>query len=270
MRWAGFRKVRGQVCRRIARRVGELGLTSFESYGLYLEGEPREWPILDSLCRVTISRFFRDRGVFGLIRDRLLPELATAAAAGPREDAGAGEGGPGPPEFPDSVVRCWSAGCASGEEPYTLRLIWRLHLQNRFPDIRLMILGTDADEILLGRARTARYPASSLKELAPEWAEAAFEPEGGELRLGRPFRDGVDLVRQDIREKMPEGPFHLVLCRNLVFTYFDTDLQVRLLGGILDRVLPGGFLVVGAHEGLPPGDWPLEQVRPAVPVFRRR
>lgn len=269
MRWAGFRKVRGQVCKRIAGRMGELRLTSFEAYRLHLEGEPREWHILDPMCRVTISRFFRDRGVFGLIRDRLLPELASAAAAGPLEDAGGGEGGRGASGFPDSAVRCWSAGCASGEEPFTLSLIWRLHLQARFPDIRLTILATDADEVLLGRARTARYPASALKELEPDWAKAAFEPAEGELRLAQPFRDGVQLVRQDIRDEMPEGPFHLVLCRNLVFTYFDADLQVRLLGGILDRLFPGGFLVVGAHERLPPGGWPLERVGPGMPVFRR-
>jgi chemotaxis protein methyltransferase CheR len=259
MRWAGFRKVRRQVCKRIARRIGDLGLSGFPAYRRHLNAEPDEWRQLDSCCRVTISRFYRDRGVFELIRDRLLPELAATEA----------------------VLRCWCAGCASGEEPYTMSILWRMHLRDRFPGVRLSVLATDADETLLERARTARYPRSSLREMAPESAEAAFVSEGGELVLCPSFREGVVLLRQDIRSGMPEGPFHMVLCRNLVFTYFEPGLQGRLLGGILKRLLPGGFLIMGAQEDLPAGylvagahealplrGWPLERVRPGMPVFR--
>ncbi len=260
MRWAGFRKVRGQVCRRITRRIGELGLSGFEAYRRHLECEPDEWSYLDSFCRVTISRFHRDRGVFELIRNRLLPELLAA------EGEGAGAAGAA---LAEPVVRCWSAGCASGEEPYSLIILWRLQLRKRFPGVRLHVLATDADETLLERARRARYPPSSLRELAPEWVEAAFAPAGGELRLRRPFHQGVELLRQDIRSEMPAGPFHMILCRNLVFTYFQPDLQARLLDGILHRLLPGGYLVVGSHERLPAGDWPLERHIDGEAVFRR-
>lgn len=252
MRWAGYRKVRGQVCKRIARRIRELGLPGFAAYRNHLEAEPGEWRLLDSFCRITISRFHRDRRVFELIREQLLPKLAEAL------------------ETPDAdvLVRCWSAGCASGEEPYTLTIIWRLHLRDRFPDTRLHVVATDADRTVLERARTACYPASSLRDLAPEWVEAAFVATDGELCLRGPFRKGVSLVRQDIRDRMPAGPFHLVLCRNLVFTYFEPALQARLLGRILDRLGPHGFLIIGAHEDLPAGDWPLERLGSA-PVFRR-
>jgi chemotaxis protein methyltransferase CheR len=260
MRWAGFRKVRRQVCKRIAARIRELGLAGFDAYRRHLDGAPDEWAVLDSFCRVTISRFHRDRGVFELMRDRLLPDIAAAEADRIRL---AGR----PPT--EAVVRCWSAGAASGEEPYTLALLWRLLVQERFPGIRLHVLATDADEKLLARARAACYPASSLRELPAGWIEAAFEPAGDELRLRPAFCRGVSLLRQDIRDRMPRGPFHMVLCRNLVFTYFDTGLQARLLHDIVRRLLPGGFLVVGAHEALPRGDWPLARLGPGTPVFRR-
>ena len=105
MRWTGFRKVRGQVCKRIKRRLKQLGLEEYSSYRQLLETEPAEWRVLDECCHITISRFFRDRDVFELLRKRILPEMARKAAR---------EGRP---------ARIWSAGCASGEEPYTLRML---------------------------------------------------------------------------------------------------------------------------------------------------
>ncbi len=258
MRWAGFRKVRGQVCKRTGRRLGELGLSGYDDYRGYLDSHPEEWSVLDSFCRVTISRFHRDRGVFELVRDLLLPELAAAEAGGPREHRGRA-----------GLVRCWSAGCASGEEPYTLSIIWRLAVGGRYPGVGLRVVATDVDETLIARARTGCYPRSALKELASGWVEAAFEPVGDELCLRPQFRPAVELSLQDIREQMPPGPFHLVLCRNLVFTYFEEPLQGRLLDRILERLLPGGFLVIGAHEELPAGDWPLERLVAGAPVFKR-
>jgi chemotaxis protein methyltransferase CheR len=273
MRWGGFRKVRGQVCKRVAHRIRELGLDGFTEYRRYLESEVGEWGHLDSLCRVTISRFFRDRGVFELIGHRLLPEVAEvawrqAAAAGTSLSAHPRHDGFAAPSS-RAAVECWSAGCASGEEPYTLSLLWRLHVQEHFPDVHLRVVATDSDEALLVRARAARYPPSSTRELGPDLVNSAFDAVGARLRLRPPFREGVDLVLQDVRSAMPRGPFHLVLCRNLVFTYFDVGLQATLLGRILDRLRPAGYLVLGAHERLPPGDWPLEPFGAGEPVFRR-
>ena len=116
LRWAGFRKVRGQVNKRLKRRIKELGLEGLTAYRSYLEEDPEEWRRLDEFCRITISRFYRDRGVFQLLQDRVLPELAERAA-----DEGR------------SVIRVWSAGCASGEEVYTLRILWDLTTFPRLP-----------------------------------------------------------------------------------------------------------------------------------------
>jgi chemotaxis protein methyltransferase CheR len=233
MRWAGYRKVRRQVCKRIDRRLHALGLPGIESYAGYLEAHPEEWKRLDAFCRISISRFCRDRGSFDLLEQEILPRLA--------EDV-------------SGALRCWSVGCASGEEPYSLRLVWAFCLQSRFPSVALKILATDADTGLLERARRACYPPSSLRELSRDWIERAFERSDGFYRLRSELRAGVELRCQDVRSELPEQSFHLVLCRNLVFTYFDEPLQRRCLASLAARLEPGGVLLVGAHESLPVGD----------------
>ena len=90
MRWPGFRKVRRQVCKRVDRRLRRLGLVGVAAYRAYLDDHPDEWSELDQLCRIPISRFYRDRGVFDLLRDDVLPSLAadTRARAGAWSESG--------------------------------------------------------------------------------------------------------------------------------------------------------------------------------------
>ena len=255
--------MRGQVCKRLGRRLRELGLSDLDAYQGHLERHPDEWHVLDGFCRITISRFHRDRRVFEYLCDRLLPELGAA-----RRERGS--------------FRCWSAGCASGEEPYTVSIIWNLELRDRFPGVTLEVVATDAEPRVLERARAGEYSPGSLKELAPFWRQEAFEPcepgwllrepsepgwllrepsEPGWLlrepcepgwRLREPFRQGVSFHLSDIRAEMPDGPFDLVLCRNLAFTYFAPDLQQEILDGIVKRLATDGALVIGSHETLPP------------------
>ena len=75
MRWQGFRKVRGQVCKRLGRRLDELLLPDLKNYRMYLENNPPEWHILDAMCRITISRFYRDQGMYKSLRSEVFPEL---------------------------------------------------------------------------------------------------------------------------------------------------------------------------------------------------
>lgn len=234
MRWRGFRKVRGIVCERVALRMEELGLAHETEYRRYLESHPEELAVVDGLCRIPISRFHRDRRVFECLRDEVLPELAALASA-----------------RGDPALRCWSAGCARGEEPYTVKVLWELCLRARWPDLRLSVVATDADEDLLARAREARFPEGSLKAMPLEWRAAAFEAGRGVYFLRPRFREDVGFRRQDIRVALPDGPFHLVLCRNLVMTYFERPLQKEILRRIADRIVPDGALVIGVHEPLP-------------------
>ena len=237
MRWAGFRKVRKQVCKRIGRRIDELKLTGLPAYRTYLGDHPDEWRVLDSLCRVTISRFYRDCGVFDHLRDEILPGLASAATA-----AGIDE------------IRCWSTGCASGEEAYTIKLLWEAMQDKEVPaPPRIHITATDSDSLLLERAKKGRYTASALKDLPGELVESCFDASGREFVIRDSLRDNIDFIEQDIRASMPDGCFNLILCRNLVFTYFEESLQEEIIKKIQSRLVRGGYLVIGIHEHIPPG-----------------
>ena len=255
--WSGFRRVRGQVCKRIARRMQELEMRSLDAYRAYLDDHPEEWDRLDQMCRITISRFYRDRGVFDALRTPLLPDLAQHVQN--RET---------------DTLRAWSAGCASGEEPYTLRIIWQQELFAQIPDVSLHITATDAEAHMLDRAQTACYARGTLKELPEDWINAAFSYD--ESRDEEPYclrseyKQGIQWRQQDIRDGMPDGPFHLILCRNLVFMYFDEDLQRRCLEGMLDRLAPRGLLVLGKHDALPDGTWPLAAWDEHKRIYRYR
>ena len=260
MRWPGFRKVRRQVCKRISRRMGELGLEDVGEYRGLLETHEEEWKKLDECCRITISRFFRDREVFQTLQGVVLPRLAECVGREGRTE-----------------VRCWSAGCGSGEEPYTLSLIWRLtpddgqieSLSRRFPRLSLRVTATDAYPKVLDRAREGVYPRGALKDLPPSWLPLAFQEVDRGLSLRPSFREGVSVLAQDIREAWPDGSFDLILCRNLVFTYFEERLQREILESLLHRLRQGGFLVIGGHEAVPEGEWPLTQWRQGLPVFMK-
>jgi chemotaxis protein methyltransferase CheR len=116
----------------------------------------------------------------------------------------------------------------------------------------LQILATDVDEYLLSRARAGCYSSGTLKELPQAWTEEAFSP-NQHYCLKPTFQEGIQFEQQDIRQKMPDGSFHLILCRNLAFTYFDPALQQEVLQGILQRLVPSGILLIGKRESLPDG-----------------
>jgi chemotaxis protein methyltransferase CheR len=252
LRWQGFRKVRRQVYKRIQRRLQELGLPSVEAYRVYLEHQAGEWGTLDTLCWIPISRFYRDRSVFQHLEHEILPRLAQTVVA--RRE----------PE-----IRCWSAGCAGGEEPYTLAIIWRQKLLARFPALCLRIFGTDIDPQAVHRAERGCYRASSLKDLPTEWRTQAFLTIGDEFCLRDEYRSGVTFLVQDIRETAPEGLFHLILCRNLAFTYFDATLQRETMQRISDRLASGGALITGNLESLPDGCWGVQPWLARLGVYRK-
>jgi len=235
LEWAGYRRVRRLVCKRIDRRCRQLGLRDTRAYRLWLETMPAEWDELRALCSIPISRFYRDRAVFDSLARVVLPALAEAA-----EERG------------QRSLECWSAGCASGEEPYTLSMVWQLGLARYAATLNLRVLATDIDQSLLERAGVACYGASALKELPESWRESAFERRAAQYCLRERFRAPVSFAREDLSARMPEQAFDLILCRNLAFTYFDSSVQQDVAHRIAQRLRRGGALVIGIHEQLPP------------------
>jgi chemotaxis protein methyltransferase CheR len=231
LRWEGFRRVRRQAWRRIERRRRALGLPDADAYRAFLEAHPEEWAAVDEACRITISRFARDRRVWEVLARDVLPRLAAEA-----RDAGR------------AAVRAWSAGCGAGEEPYTLAIA--AAITGVVPP--LDVLATDVHEGQLERARVACYPPGTLRELPPAWREAAFEMRGGLACVRESYRRAVRFTAHDVRTTPPPGPFDLVLCRNLAFTYLDEPHQRAAAAAFRAVLRGGGVLAVGIHERLPP------------------
>ena len=252
LHWPGYRKVRAQVCKRIARRCKDLELADLGAYRACLDVCTEEWNALAALCTIPISRFYRDRSLFDFLGRDVLPALAGAAAA---------RGEP--------VFRCWSAGCASGEEPYSIALLWEALIEPRFPALPLAIVASDVDARLLARAVEGCYQASSLKELPSEWLPSAFERREDLFCVRQELRRPIQFVSSDIRSRAPAGAFDLVLCRNLVLTYFAPALQVEVLQRITAALRPGGALVIGIHEALPKQSGVLQPWPGARAVFRK-
>lgn len=250
--WPGFRRVRRQVCRRLGLRLQELRLADAAAYRAYLERHPEEWAVLDSLCTISISRFYREAAVFEHLGHMVLPAVGEAALA-----------------RGDPTLRAWSAGCASGEEPYSLVILWRLALAARFPGLSLRVLATDVDPTLLARAAAARYRSSSLRELPRAWRDEAFVREGPLFALRPEFREGVTFLRHDLRQEPPRGPFDIVLCRYVAFTYFDDAGQRETLARLLGELRAGGALVAGRRERLPEHVAGLAPWGPAPGVYRK-
>ncbi len=282
MRWPGFRKVRRQVCKRIGRRLQELALPSVEAYRHYLVAHPLEWDVLDRMCRITISRFYRDRQVWQRLQEEVLPLLARRAQAardrcagptahtsyGTRDDLASLAARTGPGAMKPLLI-CWSVGCAAGEEPYTLALIWERELRVSHPDCELLVLATDTNTELLARASAALYPASALKEVPADWRTEAFRPCGRRWQLERRYRERVIFRDHDIRTDAIPGEYYLILCRNLVFTYYAEELQSQVLRRFASVLLPAGFLVVGGHEKLPAACQDFLP-QPGMPCFYRK
>ncbi len=158
LRWAGFRKVHRLVCKRLARRLREAGLGDLAAYRVHLEQDPEEWPRPEALCRIPISRFYRDRAVFEALECDVLPALAAQ----------------------HTELAIWSACCAAGEEPYTLAILSHARPRERLPGLACRIVATDVDAQLIDRARRGCYPASSLKEMPADLRAAGFDARAGQ------------------------------------------------------------------------------------------
>lgn len=220
------------VRRRIAARMRACGARSWADYGEALERLPGEAERLRDALTINVSRFYRNAATWERVRANIVPAICPA---------------------PGAPVRAWSAGCASGEEPYTLAVLLADHLDRlgRGPDLaRVTVDATDVDPASVARARAACYGAGALAELPPDLLARHFEPAGEGFRVAERVRGRVRVRRADLHRDPPPAPaYELVLCRNVVI-YFDRATQERLFRGFADVLAPGGYLVLGKVETL--------------------
>jgi chemotaxis protein methyltransferase CheR len=229
LQWRRFK--RGGVKRKLERRIAEVGLASFEDYLLKIKGNPREKSHLSQILTVTITRFFRDKKVFDILENSILPAMV--------EHKGAGD------------FNMWSIGCANGEEPYSLSMLWEERFERNFPQIRVTLLATDINEDLLKRARQGRYKKSSLMEVPERMLQRFFEIENGFYMINQSIRESVKFKKHDIIREDPFSEMDIIFCRNLAFTYFSRECQMNVLKKIAASLKENGYLIIGKDECLP-------------------
>lgn len=222
--------------RRIAVRMRARGVHTFADYGRVLEHDAREYDLLLDALTINVTKFFRN------------PETWAALAPFLAERWQQRQG----------ALVAWSAGCASGEEPYTvaMALAETARLTNTLDWLpRARVIASDIDRLSLERAAAARYPASAFTEMPADLARRWLEPpaaDGTRTPVGA-VRDRVVVQRHDLtRERPPQSgkrAFDLITCRNVVI-YFDRATQERLFHEFTEALAPGGLLLLGKVETL--------------------
>jgi len=225
-------KKRAFVHGRLGRRLRALGLDDFSDYCRLLEspdGEP-EHAMLVNAITTNHTSFFREPHHFDYLTGSVLPAIA-------RDSAGTGR------------LRIWSAGCSTGEEPYTLAMALCGFEPMRGWDRK--ILATDLDTNVVAHARSGRYDGERARTIPDAYRKryVTMQPDGS-ASMGDELRELISFGPLNLLEPWPmRGPFDVVFCRNVVI-YFDKPTQAKLFDRYADILRPDGWLFVGHSESL--------------------
>jgi two-component system CheB/CheR fusion protein len=210
-----------------------VGAVDWIGYREYLEQHPDEFRELFNTILINVTGFFRDKETWDLLATEVIPKVLEAKS-------------------PDSSIRCWSAGCASGEEPYTMAMLFADAVgEDEFPD-RVRIYATDVDEDALGQARDAAYSSKELGDVPPELRERYFQPAATGFAFRPDLWRSVIFGRNDLLKDPPISRVDLLVSRNTLM-YFGPDAQERVLANFYFGLNRDGFLVVGKAEALQAG-----------------
>lgn len=233
--WEGYRRVRKGVKRRVARHMDRLGCRTVPEYLDELESS--EELRKEALQQLTVrkSRFFRDRQLWRDLENHVFPEILARASC---------------------RVKIWSAGCACGEEAYSIAMVWEKVASGKGRSQELELWATDNDPQAMRRAQAGVYRSSSLKEVESDVRKRHL------CALNQAAMFAVsDRLKAHIRwqlldllsDRPPSDGFWIVFLRNNLLTYYQGEPLRFALRRILDSLLPDGFLIVGSHERIPPG-----------------
>jgi two-component system CheB/CheR fusion protein len=224
---------RPSLARRITKRVQEVGCTTFVDYQDYLEVHPEEFAVLFDTVLINVTGFFRDAAAWEFVADEVIPRIVTA-------------------KEPGAPIRVWSAGCATGEEAYTLAILLCESLGADEFRARVKIYGTDADEAALVRARQAVYGPKELRNVSEELRLRYFDNGNGGtngLVFRNDLRRQVIFGRHDLVQDAPISRLDLLVCRNTLM-YFNAETQSTILERFNFALGPGGYLFLGKAETL--------------------
>jgi two-component system CheB/CheR fusion protein len=221
---------RPSLMRRIQKRMQTLSVPTYADYQDYLEVHPDEFPHLFNTILINVTSFFRDRPAWEYLADAVIPRILAD-------------------NRPDEAVRVWSAGCASGEEAYSLAMLLAEALGFDAFRARVKIYASNVDEAALNRARLASYTPKEVEEVPAEMRAKYFELVGDRYVFHKELRRSVIFGRHDLIQDAPISRIDLLVCRNTLM-YFNAEVQARILARFHFALNDGGFLFLGKAEML--------------------
>lgn len=226
---------RAYLERRLAARMRTLGVHSYRQYLEVLDADPLEYTKLLDMLTINVTDFFRDAPVWDEIRKEVFPSIIDLKNQGRNR-----------------TIRMWSAGCATGEEPYSLAMMALDHLGKDASKFLVSVIATDLDRKALDFAEEGVYPRDRGKHIPPGHQVRFTEAVDKEsFRVGPEVRKMVRFSQASLFEEAPMRVIDLILCRN-VFIYFDREQQARVLENFYRSLARGGYLVLGRSEKLSP------------------
>lgn len=216
------------ILRRIGRRMIHLGYKKFVDYLDHLRKTPEECKILGKEFLIGVTKFFRDRAAFDILRDEILPEIIRSKGDG-------------------DIVKIWVTACSTGEEAYSMAIIVDDVLQKANKNLEVKIFATDIDLDAIEFASKATYSANNVSDVDPAFIKKYFSRQGSNLTVNSEIRKQIVFARHNILKDPPFIKNDLVSCRNMLI-YMNVILQRKVLSTLQFSLSTGGFLFLGPSE----------------------
>jgi chemotaxis protein methyltransferase CheR len=223
------------VERRLGTRLRALNLVTYRQYASYLTEHPEEYPRLLDTITVNVTEFFRDPPVWKIIRDEVIPAILKAKSGANQRS-----------------IRVWSAGCATGEEPYSLAMAFLSAMGDQTDSFAFSVIGTDLDPTALRTAAAGEYDSAALEHIPAHDRVRSITNDGKRFHIKPEVREHVRFRQLDLFKDEPPRAIDLVLCRN-VFIYFSREQQERATLAFHHSLARGGYLVLGRTEKMAAG-----------------
>ncbi len=225
--------------RRLARRMTETGAASYKDYARVLDAKPEEYKNLFNDLTVNVSHFFRNPLIFEFIYKVILPKMILY-----KQDS------------MENEIRIWSAGCAHGEEPYSIAILLLESLGKHLKNYNITIYATDIDTEVLEHAKAGVFPEENIQEVKKGLLDKYFQYDGN-YRIKEEVKELVDFSYHDLTSEKFIAPkksvftnFDFILCRN-VLIYFNRTLQRKVLSNLIINLNKNGYILLGEMEFLP-------------------
>jgi len=211
--------------RRLKLRLTATKAKTYSDYIRYLQANPDEYNLLVNDLTINYTKFFRDPDVFSFLKETILPELFSSKR----------------------LVRIWSAGCATGEEPYSMAILVHEMLKQQMKDSQVSIYASDLDRTALAKAKSGEYDSRTVQGVEERLLDRYFEFDNGLYKVKDFVKRLVYFEEQDLMTPPRRRNLDVILCRNVTI-YFSKEIQYKIYMNFYDSLRSGGYLITGKTE----------------------